>query len=158
MGWRGGASAGESDRGQVSQLGLSSPYAVWRSSAEREEHKRSRGEGLPGRPLQLGPQPSESFTRNWKYQDPDQWRERRDADETEQFQAYTENKQQRGGKTRIDEELESEKRRNLEDKLSHIPGQQLDSYLEYVRFFAPVAAPARLLRYWLPPVAFQCDH
>eukprot|EP01043_Picozoa_sp_COSAG02_P065421 COSAG02_NODE_9866_length_2088_cov_1.517345_1_plen_279_part_00 len=125
-----------------------------RSSVEREEGKSSRrrseehkrgtaigaategGGGLVGRPLQIG-KPSESFVRNWKYQDPDQWRERRDADEIEQFQAYTEDKQQRGGKTLIDEELEAEKRRNLKDKHSHIPQKQLDSYMEYVRVLTP---------------------
>jgi hypothetical protein len=126
-----------------------------RSNVEREEGKSSRrrsseehkrgtargaategGGGLVGRPLQIG-KPSESFARNWKYQDPDQWRERRDADEIEQFQAYTEDKQQRGGKTLIDEELEAEKRRNLKDKHSHIPQKQLDSYMEYVRVLTP---------------------
>jgi hypothetical protein len=128
-----------------------------RSSAEREAHKHSRrrssaereersakakggGGGLAGRALQV--KPSESFARNFKYQDPDQWRQQRDGDEVDNFQVYRAEKEKRGGKTHIDEELSAENRRNMLDRQSHMSEDKLQSYMQYVRTHALIHPPS----------------
>ena len=132
-----------------------------RSSAEREAHKHSRrrssaereersakakggggggGGGLAGRALEV--KPSESFARNFKYQDPDQWRQQRDGDEVDNFQVYRAEKEKRGGKTHIDEELSAENRRNMLDRQSHMSEDKLQSYMQYVRTHALIHPPS----------------
>ena len=69
-----------------------------RSSAEREAAKDKtssspKAKGLAGKPLQM--KPTESFARNFKYQDPDAWRQKREEDEIDNFKDYKKEKGRR---------------------------------------------------------------
>ena len=104
-----------------------------RSSAEREAAAKGEpGTGFAARPLQM--KPTESFAHNFKYQDPDAWRSKREEDELENFADYKKEKGRRqltGELTAEEEALSKQNSKNLRGREEHMEEDKLQAYAEY---------------------------
>ena len=102
-----------------------------RAEGGTEERKTAKkAPGLEGRKLHRSATGvSDSFVRNTRYQDPDQWRARKDDDTDEQYRAYKYQKSRNRG-AEVEEDLSMVKA-NLLGKEEQVSGRKLRLYAQY---------------------------